>query len=126
MSNIKPYIFKLIGIIGAVYVIESFIRDPNFPTPDILIVLATFVFMIFGQAKEMLKHLLPFVVLLLGYDSFRSLVPGLNSRVEYVWMIHADKWLFGSLPKMAISTNSTNFQPSLVRSGHSGLSVALQ
>ncbi|MEO8785362.1 MAG: hypothetical protein ABI221_03635, partial [Candidatus Saccharimonadales bacterium] len=69
----KQYIFRFIGVVGTIFVVVSFLRDPNFPTPDILIVLATFVFMIFGQAKEMLKHLLPFVVLLLAYDSFRSL-----------------------------------------------------
>jgi hypothetical protein len=96
--TVKEKLFRLIGIVGTAAVVVSFWRDPNFPTPDILIVLATFVFMIFGQAKEMLKHLLPFVVLLLAYDSFRSLVPGLNGRVEYYWMINADKWLFGSLP----------------------------
>lgn len=51
--------------------------------------------MMFAQAKEMLKHLLPFVVLLLVYESFRGLVPHLNQHVNYLWMPAADRALFG-------------------------------
>ncbi len=59
--------------------------------------------MMFAQAKEMLKHLLPFVALLLVYESFRGLVPHLNANVNYTWMIQADKLLFGgTLPTVTM------------------------
>lgn len=38
---------------------------------------------------------MPFVGLLLVYESFRGLVPSLNSRVHYNFMILADRHLFG-------------------------------
>ena len=57
----------------------------------------------FAQAKEMLKHLLPFVALLLVYESFRGLVPHLNNHVNYMWMVGADKFLFGgTLPTVSL------------------------
>lgn len=90
-------------MVGTLLFLAAFVYEPNFPTPDKLIVLLTFIFLIFGQAQAMLKRLLPFVLLLLTYESFRSLVPQLNSRVEYIWMINADKFLFGgSLPTVTL------------------------
>lgn len=59
--------------------------------------------MMFAQAKEMLKHLLPFVALLLVYESFRGLVPHLNANVNYLWMPDVDKLLFGgTLPTVTL------------------------
>lgn len=43
----------------------------------------------------MLKRFLPFIAILLAYESFRGLADGLNSRVEYMWMVDVDRWLFG-------------------------------
>jgi len=94
----KNQLYRYVGILGTAAGIVIYARNPSWPTPDKIIVFLTFVFMAIGQAKEMLKHLLPFVVLLLVYDSFRGLVPGLNSHVNYLWMPHADKFLFGNLP----------------------------
>lgn len=72
-----------------------FVHDPSFPTPDKLLVFLVFVFMIFHQAKEMLKRFLPFVAILLVYEMFRGIVPHLNHRVEYMWMPHIDRLMFG-------------------------------
>lgn len=59
--------------------------------------------MAYGQAKELLKRFLPFVVLLLTYESFRGLVPKLNSHVNYTFMPWADKLIFfGHLPTAAL------------------------
>ncbi|MEI7683245.1 MAG: phosphatase PAP2 family protein [Candidatus Saccharibacteria bacterium] len=91
-------IWRLIGVAGTIVCAGLFIIHPSWPTPDKLIIFLTFVFMTVGQAKEMLKHLLPFVALLLVYESFRGLVPQLNSHVNYMWMVSADKFLFGRLP----------------------------
>lgn len=89
----------ILGSTGVFVCIVAFFAEPSFPTPDKLLVFATFVAMVFGQAREMLKRFVPFVVLLLCYESFRGLVPRLNHHVNYVFMPAADKVLFmGKLP----------------------------
>lgn len=90
---------RAVGAGGATALLIIFAREPSFPTPDKIIIFLTFVFMAFGQAKRMLKRLLPFVALLLVYESFRGVATQLNTRVEFQWMIDADKFLFfGRLP----------------------------
>lgn len=54
--------------------------------------------MCFGQAEAMLKRLLPFVGLLIAYESFRGLAHHLNAHVHYTWMPNFDRWMFGVLP----------------------------
>lgn len=46
----------------------------------------------------MLKRLGPFVILILVYESFRSLANGLNGHVNFLLAPHVDKFLFGNLP----------------------------
>jgi membrane-associated phospholipid phosphatase len=88
-------LFRYIGIIGALASLVIFIDDPSWPTPDKLLVFVTFVFMAFSQGWQAFKRLVPFVGILLVYESFRGLVPSLNKRVHYQLMIRADRWLFG-------------------------------
>ncbi len=95
----QKYLLRALGAGGAIACLVIFAMEPSWPTPDKLIIFLTFVFLAVGQAKAMLKRLLPFVVLLLVYESFRGIIPSLNTRVEYQWMIDADRWLFfGTLP----------------------------
>ena len=90
---------QIIGIVASIASIAIFVHDPSFPTPDKLLVFATFVSLIFKQAGEMLKRFVPFVGLLLVYESFRGIVPHLNNHVHYTWMPNVDKFLFfGHLP----------------------------
>ncbi len=90
---------KFIGALGAIIYAGIFIHAPSFPTPDKLLVFAALVAMVFGQATELLKRFVPFVGLLLVYESFRGIVPSLNAHVNYGFMIAADKLLFfGHLP----------------------------
>lgn len=92
-------ISRALGILGTVAFIIIFIKTPSFPTPDKILVFAALVAMIFGQATKLLKRFVPFVALLLVYESFRGLVPGLNTRVNYMWMPAMDKLMFlGHLP----------------------------
>jgi PAS domain S-box-containing protein len=75
------------------------VHEPSFPTPDKIVILLTFVFMSFNQALELLKRLLPFAGLLLIYESFRSVVPHLNTHVNYMFMVSVDKVMgLGELP----------------------------
>lgn len=88
-----------LGAVGSLLCVAIFIREPSFPTPDKLLVFATFVFLFLGQATEMLKRFVPLVGLLLVYESFRGIVPHLNNNVNYTWMPDVDRWMFfGNLP----------------------------
>ncbi len=54
--------------------------------------------MIFGQALEVLRRFGPFIVLILAYESFRSVADRLNAHVNYLLAPHIDKLIFGNLP----------------------------
>lgn len=97
-NYIKKDTLRTLGILGTLFCISIYIAEPSFPTPDKLLIFLFFVFMIFGQAKDLIKRLLPFVVLLIVYEMFRGLVPGLNHRVNFLWMPSVDRWMFGVLP----------------------------
>jgi hypothetical protein len=62
-------------------------------TPDTLFIILLAVFTIFGQARPFLLRFAPLILLLLAYESFRSLVPHLNTSIHYWEMIHFDMWL---------------------------------
>jgi len=85
-------------LLGTAACLAIFIANPSFPTPDKILIFLFFVFMIFNQATSMLKRLLPFVSLMLVYESFRSFADQLNSHVDYSFAPHADNLLFGNLP----------------------------
>jgi membrane-associated phospholipid phosphatase len=90
--------FQVVGVVGTLLSLAIFIKDPSFPTPDKLIVFLVFVFMSISQAKVMLKRLLPFVAILLVYESFRGIADSLNTHVNYTFAPHMDRLLFGNLP----------------------------
>lgn len=101
--NTKKILISGIGIAGTLACVAVFIKQPSFPTPDKLFVFLVFVFMIFNQAWGMTKKLIPFIAILLAYDSFRGLVPFLNSHVNYDLMPHFDEFLFGgTLPTILL------------------------
>ena len=91
-------VFRYIGIAGSLICLAIFINTPSFPTPDKLLIFFSFVFMSLGQATEFIRRLLPFVVLLIVYESFRGLAPLINHRVEFSWMPDIDIKMFGVLP----------------------------
>lgn len=92
-------LYRAIGVIGTLIFIAVFIRTPSFPTPDKILVFLTLVAMIFSQAQKILKRFLPFVIVLLVYESFRGLAPVLNTHVNYIPMIFIDKIIgLGTLP----------------------------
>lgn len=66
-----------------------------FWTPDTLFISLLVLFFVFGQARAFVVRFLPFMALLLVYDSFRSIADNLNKSVHFTQMISFDKWLFG-------------------------------
>jgi membrane-associated phospholipid phosphatase len=112
MAAVSKYrkLTQTIGLIGALACLVAFVARPSFPTPDKLLIFLVFVFMYFHQALAMLKRLLPFVGLLLVYESFRSVASQLNSHVNYTLAPRFDRWLFGDLP--------TNYLQRLLWHGH--------
>jgi PAP2 superfamily len=76
-----------------------FIVKRIFWTPDTLFIAFAILFVVFGQAKAFVIRFLPFMSLLVIYDSFRGLADNLNKSVHFTPMITADKWPFhGTLP----------------------------
>jgi hypothetical protein len=98
LSKSTKKIFRIVGVVGTIACAAIFIWRPSFPTPDKILIFLTFVFMAYSQAIPMLKRLLPFVAILLVYESFRSIADHLNTHVNYTFLPHADKFLFGNLP----------------------------
>lgn len=90
---------RAIGALGTLVFIIVFARTPSFPTPDKIFVLLVLVGLALGQAWQIVKRFGPFVILLLVYESFRGLATHLNSHVNFMPMVHADRFLgFGTLP----------------------------
>lgn len=99
MFKTKLSYLQWLGVGATAIAISVFVREPSWPTPDKLLVFATCVCLIFKQTKEMLKRFVPFVGLLLVYESFRGIVPNLNQHVNFMWMPDVDRLLwFGQLP----------------------------
>ena len=86
------------GVVGTVEFIVLFALRPYNITPDKVFLFLLFAFMAVRHARELVIRLGPFVLILLVYESLRGLAPLINHRVEYMWMVRADEWLFGELP----------------------------
>jgi hypothetical protein len=79
-----------------------YIKEPSFPTPDKLVIYGFCFFAIFGQGLFVLKRLLPFVIILLAYDSFIGVADQLNTHVNHTFAPAADRTLFGQLPTKSL------------------------
>lgn len=100
-KTMKPFL-RIVGLLGTIAYIVFYIHTPSFPTPDRILLFLIFFFMIFNQAWEMFKRFGPFILILLTYDSFRSLIPSLNTHVHYKLMPSFDKAIFGTLPTVTL------------------------
>ncbi len=72
-----------------------FVTRRNFWTPDTLFVMLLALFVAFGRARVFLYRFVPFVGLLLVYDSFRGIADNLNHAVHFLPMINFDRFVFG-------------------------------
>jgi hypothetical protein len=74
----------------------------NFISPDQFFILVLLISILLRRAKAFLLDWLPLVVLLLGYEYVRGLVPLINEHVYVMPMIEADRFVFGSVPTVAL------------------------
>ena len=81
--------------LGAVLLWYALFGWKSFLTLDIIFVLFLPVFFLYGKGLEYLKRFLPFVAIVLVYDSLRSIVPYFVTNIHYHEMIDFDKWLGG-------------------------------
>lgn len=96
----KPKLFWLRASVVAA-VVALFAVERNFWTPDTLFVVLLALFVVLGQARAFFLRFAPFILLLLTYDSFRSIADQLNNHVNYTPMIRFDMFLTGgSLPTL--------------------------
>ncbi len=101
-------IFGFLGAFGWVYI---YAKSPSFPTPDKLLILAVFIGMVFGQAWELTKRLVPFIALMAVYDLFRGFADYLNNNVNYMFMPAVDRLMFaGVLPTLELQKYLWNGQ----------------
>ena len=98
MAKTNKRLWQVVGAIGVLIWLAVFIKKPGYPTPDKLLYLLIFIAMMFSQGLEVVKRFLPFVMLILVYESFRGLASQLNSHVNYTLAPHIDRLVFGKLP----------------------------
>lgn len=98
METNRQGLSRMVGAAGVAACLGLFIYRPSFPTPDKLFIFLFLAFMAFGQAWQLSKKILPFVAVILVYESFRSIADHLNTHVDYLVAPRADRLLFGNLP----------------------------
>lgn len=75
----------------------------TFWTPDTLLIIVLICGVVFGKAREFVVRFVPFLGMLVVYDSMRSIADDLNQNVNIWPMIQFDRWLTGGeLPTMML------------------------
>lgn len=68
-------------------------------TPDTLLLIVLIVGVVFGRTREFIVRFVPFLGMLVVYDSMRGWADDVSGEVNYWQMIHFDSWLgAGTLP----------------------------
>ena len=89
-----PLAFYLRTVVLAA-IFGLFVVERNFWTPDTLVMGLLVAALVFGKVRAFLYRFVPFIGLLLVYDSFRSIADVLNGSVHYLPMVEFDRFIFG-------------------------------
>ena len=92
---------KVILTISMVYIVFMcvvMISHNLWFSPDQFFVFALFAMLIIGRARLFLLDWGPFLLLFLGYEFMRGVVPFISKNVHILPMIRADQFLFGFIP----------------------------
>lgn len=86
-----------------VVLIIFLIIQRTFWTPDTLLVLVVIIGIVFGKTRQFILRFVPFLGMLVVYDSMRSIADDLNKNVHFMEMINWDRWVFGGeLPTVVL------------------------
>lgn len=78
------------------------IYEGKWVAPDKLVLFLLLGCLLIGRGRQFILDWLPFVFILLSYDFLRGFADNLGSRVHFQEMINVDKFLFGSVPTVAL------------------------
>ena len=92
----RPLVFWF-RVAVLVAVASYFVIKRSIWTPDTLFVALLIIFAAFGQARMFIVRFVPFIMLLVVYDSFRSIADDLNTYVNFWPMISFDRNVFGGV-----------------------------
>jgi hypothetical protein len=106
VQNIKHFLTSkklliALRLLVIAIVLAIIITERTFWTPDVLFVILLALFIVFGQTRAFLLRFAPLILLLLAYESFRSLIPHLNGHVHYFEMIRFDHAIAGGITPTA-------------------------
>lgn len=73
--------------------------------PDQFFAFAIVGTLLIGRAKQFIQDWIPVLLLLFGYEYLRGIVPHLTQSAHIFPMINADRFLFGTLPTIALQSN---------------------
>src|SRR5579863_3090485 len=73
-----------------------------FLTADQFFALAFVVALALGQTRRYLWDWTPVLLLILGYEYLRGIVPLINHHVHFHAMANFDRWLFGEVPSATL------------------------
>jgi hypothetical protein len=65
----------------------------TFWTPDTLLLIVLIIGVVFGRTREFIVRFVPFLGMLVVYDSMRSIADDLNKNVHFWEMIGFDHWI---------------------------------
>src|SRR4051794_17024893 len=71
------------------------ISHGGWPTPDFLIPPLIIIAILYGRGWSFVVDWLPFLAILMAYEAFRGVADDINSRVHYIQLVNADRWLTG-------------------------------
>jgi hypothetical protein len=93
----------LFAVLGYLVIVSAFmVWHQEFFSPDRFFVFAFLGMLLLGRAWQFFWDWMPWILLILGYDYLRGLVPQISGRVHVHAMIYFDKLLFGVVPTIAL------------------------
>ncbi len=99
----RTHKLALILSFSYIFLISSFmIYHRIWFSPDQFFIFAILGSLFLGRVRMFLFDWIPFVLLFLGYEGLRSLIPYFNLKAHVLPMIYADKLIFGSIPTITL------------------------
>lgn len=105
INNLSGHkVISLLTLIYILFVCIYMISHRIWFSPDQFFIFGLLGTAFAGKARAFLKDWLPFVLLFLGYEFLRGLVPYVSTHVHISQMIAADNFIFGFLPTVKLQS----------------------